>query len=96
MSISRAFDLIWRCVNRRSAGAALAAEGGLAAVALDVHLDDRGVVDETVDGREGHGLIGEDAAPLAERLIGRDEQRAPLVAGARTARWSRPDPSTRR
>ena len=39
-------------------------------------------MNETVDGREGHGLIREDLAPFTERLIGGDEHRSPLVAGA--------------
>jgi hypothetical protein len=47
-----------RC--RRSIGwAALAFEGGFSAIALDVHLEDRGVVHEPVDSRERHGLVAE-------------------------------------
>ncbi len=34
------------------------------------------MVDEAVDGRERHGLVGEDLAPFAERLIGRDQHGA--------------------
>ena len=52
------------------------------AVALDIHLEDGGVMDEAVDGGERHGGIGEDLAPFAEGLVGGDEHRAPLVAGA--------------
>ena len=37
------------------------------------------MVDEAVDGGERHGRIGEDLAPLAERLIGRNEDRASFV-----------------
>jgi len=37
------------------------------------------MVDEAVYGRQRHNLIAEDAPPLAERLIGRYEQRSPLV-----------------
>src|SRR6516165_10738688 len=73
--ISRLFDLLRRSVDWRSTGTAPAAEGRLAAVALDVHLQDRGVVHEAVDGCERHCLVGEDAAPLAERLVGRDQKR---------------------
>ena len=39
-------------------------------------------MDETVDCREGHGLIREDFSPFTEWLIGGDEDRSPLVAGA--------------
>ena len=64
------------------AWAALALDGGAAAIALDVHLDDGGVVDEAVDRRQGHGLVGEHLAPFAERLIGGDQQRTPFVTHA--------------
>ena len=37
-------------------------------------------MDEAVDGRERHGLVGEDPAPLAEGLVGGDEHGAALVA----------------
>ena len=36
-------------------------------------------MDEAIDGRECHGWIGEDLAPFAERLVGRDQHRATLV-----------------
>jgi hypothetical protein len=62
--------------------AALSLDGGLAAIALDIHLEDRGVMDEAVDGGERHGLAGENLSPFAEGLIGRDEDGAALVAGA--------------
>src|ERR1700685_4220875 len=39
-------------------------------------------MDETVYRGKGHGLIREDLAPFTERLIGGDEHRSPLVAGA--------------
>ncbi len=45
----------------------------LAAIAPDVHLQDRGVVSEPVDGGEGHGLIGEGPVPFAEGLVGGDQ-----------------------
>ena len=51
-------------------------DGGAAAIALD----DSGVVDESVDGGEGHGLAREHLSPFAERLVGCDQQ--PLVAQA--------------
>ena len=56
------------------AGTALAIEGGPAAIAFDVHLEDSGVMHEEVDGGERHGLVGEHLAPLAEGLIGGDQQ----------------------
>jgi hypothetical protein len=40
------------------------------------------VVDKAVDGGEGHGGVGEDLAPFAERLVGGDHQRSALVARA--------------
>ena len=36
-------------------------------------------MDEAVDRRDGHGGIGEDGIPGAERLVGGDEDRATLV-----------------
>ena len=39
-------------------------------------------MDETVDGGERHGLVGEDFAPFAEGLVGGDEQGPALVSGA--------------
>ncbi len=53
---------------------------GALSVALDVHLDDGGVVHEAVDGRDRHRGIGEHVVPLAKRLVGGDQDRAPLVA----------------
>ena len=60
-------------MDRRPAGAAFAFEGGAAAVAFDVHLEDGGVVDEPVDDGERHRLIGEDFFPFAEGLVGGDQ-----------------------
>jgi len=50
-------------VGRRPAGPAFAVERGAAAIALDIHLEDRGVVDESVDRRQRHRLVGKDLAP---------------------------------
>jgi len=36
-------------------------------------------MDEAIDGRERHGLVGEDFAPFAERLVGRYQHGSPLV-----------------
>ena len=66
----------------RSSRTAFSFEGGSPSVALDVHLEDGRVMDEAVDRGERHGGIGEDLAPLAERLVGGDEHGAAFVAGA--------------
>src|SRR6516165_1646852 len=34
---------------------------------------------EAADGRKGHRLVGEDLAPFAERLVGRNQHRTPLI-----------------
>ena len=41
------------------------------------------MVDETIDGRERHGLVREDLVPFAERLVGRDQHGSPLEQHAR-------------
>ena len=61
-------------VGLRSAWSTLAVEGRAAAVALDVHLEDGGVVDEAIDSGQGHGWIGEDLVPFAGRLIAGDDE----------------------
>ena len=66
----------------RSSWTTFAFERGPSTVALDVHLDDGGVVDEAIDGGERHGGVREDLVPFAEWLIGRDQHRASLVACA--------------
>jgi len=68
-------------VNRRPAWSALAIEGNFSTVTFDVHLEDRGVVDQTIDGSQRHCLVREDTPPFAKWLIGRDQQRASFVAG---------------
>src|SRR5260221_5549327 len=80
-SISSFSELLLCGVSRRPSGAALAVEGGLSTVAVDVHLEDCCVMDEAVDGGEGHGLIGEDLAPLSERLVCGDQHGSPFVSG---------------
>jgi hypothetical protein len=57
-------------------------ERGPPAIALDVHLQDGGVVHEPIDGCQRHGLVGENLAPFAERLVGRDEQGSAFIAAA--------------
>ena len=61
-------------MGRRASGTALAVERSAAAIALDVYLQDGGVMNEAVDGGERHGLIGEHLAPFAEGLVGGDQQ----------------------
>src|SRR4051794_7828502 len=39
------------------------------------------MMDEAIDGREGHSLVREDLVPFAERLVGRDQQGSPLITG---------------
>src|SRR3984893_7478085 len=69
-------------VDRRAAAASLAFERGATAVALDVHLEDGGMMNQAVDDRDRHCLVREDLAPFAEGLVGGDEEGSPLVAGA--------------
>jgi hypothetical protein len=38
-------------------------EGFTAAIALDIHLQDRGVMDKAIEGRERHSLVGRRARP---------------------------------
>ena len=75
-------DGFWCRACWRPPGTAFPFEGDAPAIALDVHLEDRRVVDEAIDGGERHGGIGEDLAPFAEGLVGGDEDGAALVAGA--------------
>src|SRR5438309_4822647 len=69
-------------VDRRAAAASLAFKRSATAVAFDVHLEDGGVMNEAVDDRDRHCLVREDFAPFAKGLVGGDEERPPLVAGA--------------
>ena len=41
---------------------------------LDIHLQDRCSMDQTVHGSHRRNLIGEDLAPVFERLVGGDEK----------------------
>ena len=66
----------------RPATASLAFKRGAATVAFDVHLEDGGMMNQAVDDCDRHCLVWEDLAPFAERLIGSDEERSPLVPGA--------------
>ena len=41
------------------AATTLSIDGFSAAIAFDIHLQDRGVMDKAIDGRERHGLVRE-------------------------------------
>ena len=60
-------------LGQRLAEAAFAFEGGTAAIALDIHLEDCGVVDEAIDDGERGCLVGEDLSPLSKWLISGDQ-----------------------
>ena len=66
----RSFDcrVLWRA--SRASGFV---DGLPAAIAVDVHFEDRGVVRKAVYGGQRHGLAGKDLSPFAEGLIGGDE-----------------------
>src|ERR1700722_10011636 len=49
-------------------------------VAVSFQSNDVGVVDEAVDHGGGDGVVAEDLAPPAERLVGGDDEAGPLVA----------------
>src|SRR3954454_5019079 len=69
----------------RALGLALSPPAGLEAVALAVHLEDVDVVGEPVEERAGQPLRAKDARPLVERQVAGDQDRAPLVAAARSS-----------
>ena len=50
------------------------------AVAFSLQFDDMGVMNESIDGRHRHALVGKDAVPLTEWLIGCDDQAGTLIA----------------
>jgi hypothetical protein len=64
--------------------ATLAFERGFPAITLDVHLQDRGVMHEPVDGRQRHGLVGENLAPFAEGPVA---VLKPALAAATAVSW---------
>jgi hypothetical protein len=57
-----------------------ACEGGAAPIALDIHFEDGGVMDEAVDGCQRHSLVWKYLAPFAERLVGGDQILILIVA----------------
>ena len=69
-------------LSRGLAAASLSLERGAPAVALDVHLEDRGVMNEAVDDRDCHCLVWKDLAPFAKRLVGGNQEGFSLVPGA--------------
>ena len=75
-------DLLLLGVALAVAGSALllTGRGGALAVALDVHLENDGMMDEAINCGERHGGIREDVCPFAERSIGRYQQATPFVA----------------
>ena len=58
-----------------------ALERRAAAITFDVDFEDRGVVNEAIDGGERHCGIRKDLAPGAERLVRGDEHGPMLVTG---------------
>src|SRR5450631_2466951 len=54
------------------AATALSIEGLAATIALDIHLQNRGVMDKAINSGKRHSLVGEDLAPFSKWLIGRD------------------------
>jgi len=49
-------------------------------VAFDVHLEDRRMVDESVDRSDSHAGIRKHVIPSREGLVGRDQKAAALVS----------------
>ena len=65
----------------RPATTSFAFKRGTAAIAFDVHLEDRGVMNEAVNDSDRHRLVWKDLAPFAKGLVGGDQQRAAFVPG---------------
>ena len=59
---------------------ALSIESTTASIALDIHLEDDGVVDQAIDGGDHHGMVRKDLVPVGKGLIGGDQHRAAFVA----------------
>ena len=70
-SVFGCFGVFGCGVDGWPAGSALSIEGFAAAIAFDIHFQDRGMMHETVDCRERHGMVREEFASFAERLVGR-------------------------
>lgn len=54
--------------------------GSLFAETLGMHLKNSRMVDQAVNGGNGHHRIGKDALPLTKRLIRRDQEALALIA----------------
>src|SRR5580658_3099353 len=64
-------------------------------VAFAIHLDDGGVMDQSIDGRRRHGGIGKDRVPGRKRLVGGDSDAVSFVSMRdefEQDAWSRLDP----
>jgi len=68
--------------RRRAAGATGFFDGELSPVAVDVHFEDRRMMNQTINRGQGYGLIWKNPSPFAEGLIGGDQHRSPLVSRA--------------
>jgi len=68
--------------RRRAAGATGFFDGDLSPVAVDVHFEDRRMMNQTINRGQGYGLIWKNPSPFAEGLIGGDQHRSPLVSRA--------------
>ena len=77
------FDVGFRRGSRLGAGLfGLACLSGSAPITVGIHLEDDGVVNQAIDGGDGHRGVGEDLVPGTEGLVGGDHDRSSLVAGA--------------
>ena len=71
--------IVARVAGRRRTGFF---DGDPSPVAVDVHFEDRRMMNQTINGGEGYGLIGKNPSPFAEGAIGGDQHRSPLVSRA--------------
>ena len=60
-------------VGGRTTWTVLAIECCAASIALDIHFEDGGVMNEAIDSGERHRLVWEHLSPFAEGLIGGDQ-----------------------
>jgi hypothetical protein len=52
------------------------------AIAFDIHFEDRRVVHQSIDSRERHSGVREEARPFAKWMISRDDQAASFVTSS--------------
>lgn len=69
-------DVRWRC----DVWVLDAVGGDSLAVAFRAKFEDGGVMDESVDGGDGHGLVGEDGIPVSKGAVAGDDEAAVFVA----------------